>query len=202
MESSSFAMMFGKLAKFQKEDWRMRLHCRNYGIVEPLMDMRRIEDMDELEFKCWVYSIVRIGQRMPKYDTARLKNGFFINPRPFYITRQEFRPAHRLDVAKRLRKIKELYIKSNVEQLDKAVVSACSRVRQYLARGDSIDVIVHRTLHRKNQYTSFYNKLFTRIEYESIPGIKAIKKLKGGSASVQCVNQMRQEWRRMNGYSN
>jgi hypothetical protein len=202
LETSSFAMMFGKLADFQKQDWRLRLHCRNYGTLMPIPDTRKIEDLDELEFKCWVYSIIRIGQRLPKYDTSRIHNGFFINPKPAYILSQNFEPKHRLEIAKRARRIRELYIKANTAQLQKAVRSARTRLRQKLARGYSIEDMLVLNMRKRNQYTAFYNKLFTRLEYESISGPKVIQELEGEPITLQCLKRMRQEWRSMNGYSN
>jgi hypothetical protein len=202
LESSSFAFIYGKGSRAQHADWRYRFHCRNYGTIEPLIDTRRIEDIDELEFKCWAYSIISTRARTPKFDAARINNDFWVTPTPFLIRHQDYPSGRRLKIAKRVRGIRDILVKSQVADIEKRVEIALKQVFKAMSKGRDEEYMLRNVaLRPRSQWSQLYILLFAKMEFEGISGRRAAELMGGDDVISTCLRRMREEWRRMHGFS-
>ena len=194
METSTFAMLHDKKQKFSFQKHGL---SRSGGQLEPIRDKRAVEDMDDLEFMCWLYSVLRVGYGQ-KCEEARRIAGF-VNFSPANYRTRQHSSDEKFALALTARMARNSYHKADIE-LVRNELNACRDRVDYLTNiGWRPDRIVKDVMLKAVQWHDHFCTLFARMEFASVSGKVAERWVNKGVQRDEIIKRMRVEWQRQNG---
>jgi hypothetical protein len=196
METSTFAMIYDRNQKFN-----LRVHglARSGGWLEPIRYKKAVEDMDNLEFMCWLYSIMRTMRGSRKASECRRIARFGPKYSPFYYKDRIYTPEERFALALTARTIKNIYFNADIHFIKNELNLCRDRVDYLLSRGWSDSRIVRSVITKKEQWHDNFSSLFARMEFTSVSGKVAQRYLEAGGRHDGTLRRMRAEWQKQNG---
>lgn len=175
------------------------LGCRRGGILAPVFEKKKIEDMGNLEFNCWLYSIMRLYRGHRASEKIRVKMSF--SPADFSPTRfsqHKFNVKHRVELANIAREMKLIAFKSYKRDTEHYLMQALSRLDRLNRDGFNTKSIVDRVIVKRGARFEYFYDLFTRMTYFNVVGSIFINNINTDSNPYHSIlRPMWREWQKL-----
>jgi len=198
METGSFGMLLPSPTANFSVNLR-DLGCRRGGILVPIFEKKKIEDMESLEFNCWLYSIMRLYRGHRPAEKARAKMSFYpVDFSPTRFSRHEFNVKRRVELANIARELKLIAFKTYKRDIEHYLTQAIARLDRLNSDGLSVENIIdHMIVKRGARYEYFY-ELFTRMTYFNVVGNIFINNINTDSNPYHVIlRPMWREWQKL-----
>jgi len=198
METSPYAMPF----KSPTSNFPVRIRdfgVRRGGTLIPVFEKKKIEDMEGLEFNCWLYSIMRMYKGHRASGKIRNKMGFLpwdYSPKMF--AARDFPVKERIAYANIARELKLIAFKSLQNDMNQHYNQALQWIDRFTRDGYSPDWIVRRTIRKRGIRYEYFYELFVRMAFVNIIGQAAINKMNTDNHPYNPILRLLwQEWKKL-----
>jgi hypothetical protein len=199
MESEPFGMLLSTKGDRHIPVNLKDIGCRRGGTLVPIFEKKKIEDMESLEFNCWLYSIMRLYKGHRASEEIRNKMSFApvdFNPRVF--SQHKFQIKNRIKLAGFARELKLIAFKSYKVDTQHNLTQALERINRLRREGHKTEAIIENIIVRRGvRYEHFFD-LFTRIIYLNVIGQMTLNNINTDSHPYNVIlRPMWQEWRKL-----
>ncbi|MCK4978711.1 MAG: hypothetical protein KAS36_17380 [Anaerolineales bacterium] len=193
---------FGMLLPTKDERFPVKLKdigCRRGGTLVPIFEKKKIEDMESLEFNCWLYSIMRLYRGHRASEKIRNRMSFApVDFSPKVFSQHKFQTKNRIKLAGFARELRLIAFKSYKADTQHSLIQVLERIDRLRREGYKTKAIIENIIvHRGARYEHFFD-LFTRIIFLNVVGQMTLDNINNDSHPYNVIlRPMWQEWRKL-----
>lgn len=175
------------------------LASRRGGTLIPIFEKKRIEDMERLEFNCWLYSIMRMYRGHKASEKVRARMGFMpwdYSPNKF--AARKFQTKDRIALANIARELKLIAFKVLNQDMEHYFGHSLTYIDRFVRDGYSTDKIIDRIIRKRGLRYEYFYELFTRMVCINVIGQAAINRMNTDDHPYHSILRLLwQEWQEL-----